>query len=114
VRVNIPGCEVHVSTDDDGGVVLRVVGELDLATVAVLRDAVDSIPLIGVRLLVLDVTHLSFISAAGIRVALDAQHRLARSGGRLVLRGPNALMRRVLQAAGLDDQFEIDGPPLHD
>ena len=114
MHVNIPGCEVYVSVDDDGGIVLRIVGELDLATVAVVRDAVESVPLIGVPRLVLDVTDLSFISAAGVRVALDAQRRLTQHGGRLVLRGPNALVRRVLQATRLDDQFEIDDEPLHD
>jgi anti-sigma B factor antagonist len=114
VHVNIPGCEVHVSVEDDGGIVLRVVGELDLATIAVLQDAFESVPLIGAPRLVLDVTDLAFISVAGVRVALDAQRRLARHGGRLVLRGPNSLMLRVLRAAQVDEEFEIETPPLHD
>src|SRR4051812_28107305 len=94
--LSVSGCEVRVSVDDDGCVVLRVIGELDLATVSVLRDAFYSAPLIGTRCVVLDVAELEFISAAGLRVALEAQQRLASQGSRLVLRGPNALMMRVL------------------
>ncbi|MDQ1520083.1 MAG: anti-sigma factor antagonist [Actinomycetota bacterium] len=102
------GCEVRVSVDDDGGIVLHVVGELDLATVSVLRDALSSLPQIGARRVVLDVSELAFISAAGVRVALEAQRQLARDGGQLVLRGPSALLMRVLQATEVDQEFEID------
>jgi anti-sigma B factor antagonist len=108
--LNVPGCEVRVSVDDDGSIVLRVAGELDLATISVLRDALDSVPEIGVRRVVLDVTKLEFISAAGVRIALEAQRRLARHGGQLVLRGPNALLMRVLRAAEVESEFQIDQP----
>jgi anti-anti-sigma factor len=97
-----------VSVDHDGTVVLCVVGELDLATINVLSDALASLPLIGEQRVVLDVTELEFMSAAGIRVALEAQRRLARDGGQLVLRGPSALLMRVLQAAEVEHEFEID------
>jgi anti-anti-sigma factor len=106
--LNVPGCDVRVSVDDDGSIVLRVAGELDLATISVLRDALESVPEIGVDRVVLDVTQLEFISAAGVRVALGAQRRLARHGGQLVLRGPNPLLMRVLQAADVDHEFLID------
>jgi anti-anti-sigma factor len=107
--LNAPGCEVRVSVEDDGTVVLRVVGELDLATITVLRDALRSLPDIGQQRVVLDVTELEFMSAAGIRVALEAQRRLAERGGQLVLRGPSALLMRVLSAAAVEHEFEIDG-----
>jgi anti-sigma B factor antagonist len=106
--LNAPGCEVRVSVDGDGTIVLRVVGELDLATIAVLQDAFASLPLIGQPRVVLDVSGLEFISAAGIRVALEAQRRLAGHGGQLVLRDPSALLMRVLEAAEIDHEFEID------
>jgi anti-sigma B factor antagonist len=111
--MNDLGCEVHVSVDADGSIVLRVVGELDLATTSVLRDALESIPLIGGSRVVLDLGDLTFISAAGLRIALDAQQRLSEHGGRLVLRGPRPLVLRVLRAADVEDAFEIDRPPLH-
>ncbi len=100
-----------MSVDDDGTVVLRVVGELDLATIGVLQDALASLPQIGELRVVLDVSDLAFMSAAVVRVALDAQRRLARDGGRLVLRGPSALLMRVLEAAEVDHEFEIDRRP---
>ena len=111
--MNDLGCEVHVSVDGDGSLVLRVVGELDLATISVLRDALASVPLIGQRRVVLDVSDLTFISAAGVRVALDAQRVLSRHGGQLVLRGPSSLFLRVLRAAEVENAFVIDRPPLH-
>jgi anti-sigma B factor antagonist len=108
--VHVPGCEVRVSVDADGTVVLCVVGELDLATIGALRDAFESLPLIGAQRVVLDVADVGFLSAAGIRVALEAQRRLAEHGGQLVLRGPSALLMRVLRAADVEHDFEIDRP----
>jgi anti-anti-sigma factor len=105
--LNAPGCEVRVSVDHDGTVVLRVIGELDLATIGVLQDALESLPLIGQQRVVLDVTDVDFISAAAVRVALEAQQRLALQGGQLMLRGPSALLMRVLRAADVADEFEI-------
>jgi anti-sigma B factor antagonist len=107
----VQGCEVRVSVDDDGGIVLHVVGEIDLATLPLLRDAFDSIPEIGVRRVVLDLRGVTFFGAGAVRVALQAQERLSAEGADLVLRAPNPFVMRVLVAAGVDHEFRIDQRP---
>jgi anti-anti-sigma factor len=112
--MSIPGCEVHVSVDADDGVVLRVVGELDLATAPTLEGAFNSLSSFGARRVVLDVSELSFISAAGVRVALTAQRRLASQGNQFLLRGVQPLLLRVLHATDLQHEFQIEAPALRD
>jgi len=112
--MRISGCEVHVSVGPADDVVLRVVGELDLATAPTLEGAFNSLSSIGARRVVLDVSELSFISAAGVRVAVTAQRRLASQGNQFMLRGAQPLLLRVLHATDLHHEFQIEAPALHD
>jgi anti-anti-sigma factor len=102
---------VRVSFDDDGSIVLRIVGEIDLATVSVLRDALNSVPPTDAARVVLDVSGIDFIGAAGVRVFLEARQRLAHARRDLVLRGPSPMLMRVLEAIEVDREFHIEQRP---
>jgi anti-sigma B factor antagonist len=97
-----------VSAAADGGVVVRVVGELDLATAPEVQHRLAGLALAAERRVVLDVQDVTFLSAAGVRVLLDAHDRVAAHGGRLVLRSPSRLVQRVLQAAGVGDVLPVE------
>ena len=75
----------------DGNVVLTVVGEIDLATVtrfrAAIEDAVDSVLAVGASALVLDVTGVRFLDAAGVGALAAAAERLRVWGARMTLHG---------------------------
>jgi anti-anti-sigma factor len=94
---------MRTSTDRTGTVTLTVAGEVDLATADALRQAItDLLQTDGIRRLVVDFAHISFLDAAGV-AALVAGHRLGRAAGvgvKLVNCRPVVL--RVLEIVGVD------------
>lgn len=54
----------------------------------------------GERKIVLDLSHISYISSIGLRVILKVVMTMARTGGKVVLSGGNDHVRTVLQLSG--------------
>jgi anti-anti-sigma factor len=80
----------------EGG--LRVAGQIDLSTVDRFRSAVEgAVP--GSERLVIDLTGCSYMGSEGIGVLVRALQELG--SGRLVLRSPTRVVRKVLDLAGL-------------
>jgi stage II sporulation protein AA (anti-sigma F factor antagonist) len=90
--------KVHVRTIP-APTLVTVAGELDLLTAPQLRDHVLPLPDDD---LVLDISGVRLLAAAGLRVVLELQNRRARAGAQVVLAGPSVTVRRVLCATGLD------------
>ena len=92
-------------------VVVALSGELDLATAPQLRACLA--PLVtGATApdeLVLDLSELTFLDASGISALLTVQRALAGRGGRLALRSPSRLVRRVVRVLDLDGLLPIVG-----
>lgn len=55
------------------------------------------------RDVVVDLSDLTFIDAAGLRALARTAHRVHRAGRRLHLVRPDGNLRRLLRLAGLDD-----------
>ncbi|MFD3611966.1 STAS domain-containing protein [Streptomyces atroolivaceus] len=93
---------VAVEATDDGVVLIRVRGSLDgwsgsSGLVEALEAAADG----GGRLTVADLSRLEFADSTGLYVLLDAQHRHAAAGVRLVLAGPlGTEVRRLFEVSG--------------
>jgi anti-sigma B factor antagonist len=92
----------------DGEVTVRVEGELDMATVsdldAVLQRAMARRP----HTIVLDVSQLGFVDSSGLATLASWQTR-ARSGEfRLVLRGVQEGVGRVLDVSGMRAMFTTE------
>jgi len=90
--------------ESDKGPVLDVSGELDLTTVAMLRD-----PLLAqatkVRLsnLIVDLTRVEFIDSAGLALLVEARKRLASESRTLTLvLSPGRQPERVLRLVRFD------------
>lgn len=84
----------------DGSLLLRVRGELDLAAVPFVERALSQCARNGgVRLLV-DLSDVSFIDAAGLRVLNEYDARLRNRGGELLLSRPSWQVRYVLKKMG--------------
>jgi anti-sigma B factor antagonist len=97
--MNVPGFHVDVRRELDT-VVVAAHGEIDLATVGVLRTELDGI---GPReVLVLDLRGVSFMDSAGIALLVD-QHRRAQNEGFefRVVAGRGHQVRRFLDMTGL-------------
>jgi anti-anti-sigma factor len=77
-------------------------GEVDLATMAAFEQALER----GIdtdRDLVVDLSELTFIDAAGLRALAAAAERLHRGGRRLRLAQPTRHLGRLLHLVGLGD-----------
>lgn len=79
---------------------MRLVGELDLATVAVVDTLVRQQIAAGHLDVQIDLSDLEFCDVRGLRGLMDARRRLAAAGGDLTLTAPRPLLARV---AGLLD-----------
>ena len=93
--------EFDVQTSrEDGRLVVAPVGELDIATVDRLRDAVAARG--DGEALVVDLAGLEFLDTSGLQLMV-ALHRRARDEGYelTIVRGPHEV-QRVFEIAGLD------------
>jgi len=61
----------------------------------------------GERRLVLDLSQVDYISSVGLRALMLAAKRLAPLDGRIVLCGPQAPIRHLLDVAGFTSMFSI-------
>jgi len=84
-----------------GAWLVRVEGEADFGTSPEMEDALR-VPLAEPRpRLLLDLSALTYISSAGLRVLLRAHQRASRAGGWLRLFGAQRGVTKVLDETGL-------------
>lgn len=57
-----------------------------------------------------DMSGVTFMDSSGLRVLVEAQQRAEAGGPSLVLRSPSRQITRLLDLAGLTENFEIDAP----
>jgi anti-anti-sigma factor len=86
--------------------VATVAGELDLATVPQLEQALEG-PLRDAGRLVVDLSECSFIDSSGLRALVGARAASEAAGGSFALVTSGAELIRILAVAGLDSVFEI-------
>jgi anti-sigma B factor antagonist len=88
--------------------VFSVHGELDLHEAPELQDRIATAIDRGARLIVVDLTEVTFIDSMALGVLLAAVNRLGPTGGRLRLVVPNASIRRIFEISLLDQVFTLD------
>ena len=79
---------------------LRLVGELDLSTVPELRRRLEPELAEGAHI-VLDCSDLTFIDSSGAMALIDATRAIGPRG-RIIVKSPRPLVRRVVGVLGLD------------
>jgi anti-sigma B factor antagonist len=103
---------LRISGDADGPkAVLRLAGELDLATADVLRERVREV-VSGdgeLRQLVFDIAGLEFMDVTGLGALLEARRKVAAVGGSVAIRRPRPMVVRMLTLLDLEDALQIDG-----
>jgi anti-anti-sigma factor len=87
--------------------VVSVAGEIDMATVATLREAVDAVLLSSERDIWIDLTQVGFIDSTGLHVLVHAHRMLDRDQRRLAVIAPDGPVLRTLGFAGLDAFLRI-------
>jgi anti-sigma B factor antagonist len=102
---------LRITAETDGTTaVLRLAGELDLATADLLRERVRALlgPGNDVSKLVLDLAGLEFLDVTGLGALLEARRKLAAVGATLTLRRPRPMVVRMLTLLELDQAMHID------
>jgi anti-anti-sigma factor len=94
--------------EEGGSVVVEVSGEVDLAVVDALWDAIEQAASRSARL-VLDLRDMTFIDSSGLGVLVRAHLKMGQVREAVVLRSPNAAARRILDISGIDNLVTIDG-----
>jgi anti-sigma B factor antagonist len=93
----------------NGSVVLRLTGELDIATAPVLRKAVDALVSPYLRALILDVEELSFVDVVGLRTLEQACRAVTAVHGEFRLRSVGPFTLKLIHLVGfgcLEDAVE--------
>ena len=84
------------------GVLVSAVGEFDLATAPLLREALEQ-ACHDCGTVRLDMSQVSFIDASTVGEMVAARNDLARSGCRIEIVQPSARVVRILRLTGMDD-----------
>ncbi len=87
----------------------RVSGEVDAHSSEAFGTALEAA---GERAttLTVDMSGVTFMDSSGLRVLVEAQQRVEAGGPTLVLRSPSRQIMRLLDLAGLTENFDIDAP----
>jgi anti-sigma B factor antagonist len=89
-----------------GHVLITVVGEIDITTVPQLRGQLTLLAA-GGRPVIADLTDVTFIAAAGLRVLAGAAGKAAAGGGSLHVVAGRSQVRRIFALTGLDRQVPL-------
>jgi anti-sigma B factor antagonist len=101
--------DLSVSTERDGDrAIISVAGELDAHSAPALDDEIARLVGDAVHNIVLDLAATSFLDSFGLRALLAAQRDVGDKGGRLSLRNPSKPVQRLLDIAGLSEQFVVE------
>lgn len=92
----------------DGWTVIRLHGELDVASAPSLRERLINLVAEGSHNLILDLEGLDFLDSTGLGVIISALKRARTNGGDLRLVCTQSRIRRLFEITALDKAF-----PLH-
>jgi len=107
-KVDKPGLCIDLHDHGDDAAVVRLVGELDLASADELRECLAALAGRG-RDVVVDLAELTFIDAGGLGVLARARVVAEAKRCTITLRRPTPGVARVLAITRLDDVFTIIG-----
>jgi anti-sigma B factor antagonist len=103
-----PGMQVVIEVDvRQDSAVLTVTGDLDLITRPVLAERLSAVLATSPRWLVLDLAGAGFMDCGSARMVACAG-RFLPAGGRLIIRHPSPVVRRVLELTGCGAGCQIE------
>ena len=100
-----PGFALQVTEGGEGPVV-RLVGDIDLASSGEVRECLHG--LAGQRV-TLDCSGVTFMDSTAIGVLVASEQRNEQDGGVIVLRGVQPAQMRIFEIAGLSESLNFDG-----
>ena len=92
---------------------LEVSGRVDSATAPEFGQKLDALIADGVFKIVIDMSHLEYMSSAGFRALLAAQRQCKRyNRGEVILTAVPTRIREALELAGFTELFQVIPEPL--
>jgi len=91
----------------DGSSLLTIAGELDIATVPVVRERLTALTDGGARRLVVDLRDVSFMDSTGLAAFIHAKMRLGDEGAMTLVLEPDSYARLIFEVAGLDGVLDV-------
>jgi anti-sigma B factor antagonist len=92
--------------EQNGAVVVRLAGELDLYNAEVVREALVEAAGREPERLVVDLADVSFLDSTALGVLIEARGKLSNRRS-FLLAAPGLEARRALEVSGLDRHFEL-------
>jgi stage II sporulation protein AA (anti-sigma F factor antagonist) len=86
---------------------VQPIGEVDLCTATVLREALDDIERRQVQNVLVDLSDVRFLALVGVQVLRAAGDRIAAQHRRMVLAAPTHPVQRVLSLTDVTGELEI-------
>jgi anti-sigma B factor antagonist len=98
--------DAPLPADPAGWQVISASGEIDLFAAPELRDRFLATVTAGHRLVIIDLSDVTFMDSSGLAVLVTAYKRLLTAGGRLRVSGAGSATRSALAISGLDRIIE--------
>jgi anti-sigma B factor antagonist len=99
---------LSVRTREDGdSLVIRAFGEIDLASVEVLRRSLHDAFESNASSMTLDLTEVSFIDSSGLHALVWAAARSGENGDRLRIRCGSGAVRRMIELCRLESGLPL-------
>jgi anti-sigma B factor antagonist len=105
--------EIGIASDADT-IVLTIDGDICLVSVPLIEAAADAAIESGARRLIVDLTDIDLLSAAGLALFGRLALRMRTVDKQFTLRNPRPLPRRVLEIAGFDHLLHEAPPEVTD
>jgi anti-anti-sigma factor len=94
-------------TDEQNSLVVAVSGQVNSLTAIQLGEALQQAAKQGKYRIVLDFSHVEYISSAGLREVISGVQRAQKGGGDLYLVNPTARVMDLLNMTGLHKELTI-------
>ncbi len=93
--------------EDSGATVVELGGALDTGTAPDAGKKLDELIEGGATKVVVDMTHVDYVSSAGLRVLLASAKRLRKAGGNLAVCGLNETVQEVFDMSGFSSILKV-------
>ena len=101
------GLTVTPRAAGEGAQSLDLVGEVDVYTAPLLRQAIMDQVEAGTKHLLIDLTKVEYLDSTGLGILIGGVKRLKEQGGTLRLVGPSARITRIFEITGLNRIFDV-------
>jgi anti-sigma B factor antagonist len=96
------------SSVHDGVATIKASGEIDLATVESLREAMISVLAPDIKTVIFDLDDIDHIDSTGLGVLAGAHRQMTSRSGKLIIRCSQPRILRLLQITQLDRVITVE------